>query len=256
MKIKRETTLPALRKENKRLKEELKKKTEMLGAISQVSKTVISGKYLEEILNLIVSMTTQMMNSKICSIMLLDEEKDELRIAATQSLSKAYRDKPPVKVGQSISGRVVKEKRPITVLNVTKEKNYMYPEIAKKEGLVSMLSVPMLFKEQIIGVVNLYTSTEHNFTNEEIQILQTIANQAAIAIENTKLLEESVRTKEALETRKQVERAKGILMEQLKIGESEAYRLIQKKSMDMGKPMKEIAEAVILTQELNPSRPS
>ena len=57
-------------------------------------------------------------------------------------------------MGQSISGRVVKEKRPITVLDVTKEPGFMYPDIAKKEGLVSMLCVPMMIKDRVIGVIN------------------------------------------------------------------------------------------------------
>jgi len=132
-------------------------------------------------------MTAQVMNSKICSIMLLDNKKQELFIAATQSLSEEYTKKPNLKVGQSISGKVIKEKRPITVLDVTREPGYMYPEIAKREGIVSMLSVPMMIKERVIGVINSYTSYEHKFTDEEVKILQAIANQAAVAIESTNL---------------------------------------------------------------------
>ena len=132
-------------------------------------------------------MTAQVMNSKICSIMLLDNKKQELFIAATQSLSEEYTKKPNLKVGQSISGKVIKGKRPITVLDVTREPGYMYPEIAKREGIVSMLSVPMMIKERVIGVINSYTSYEHKFTDEEVKILQAIANQAAVAIESTNL---------------------------------------------------------------------
>lgn len=248
--VKKEKELKISGKEYLRIKKELERKNELLKMVSQVSGTVISGRYLKEILQLIVTMTAEMMNSKICSIMLLDEKKEELNIVATQSLSEAYRNKPPIKIGESISGLAVKEKRPITMINVLKEKNYMYPEIAKKEGLVSMLSVPMIIKDRVIGVVNLYTSFEHQFTEEEIRILQTVANQSAIAIENTKLLEESLAAKEALETRKLIERAKGILMRKNKLSEEESYRLMQKTSMDTGKPMKEIAEAIIVTDSL------
>jgi len=236
--------------ENARIYEETKKKAKQLDVLSEISQTIVSNRYLKEILQLIVTMTAQVMNSKICSIMLLDEKKQELVIAASQSLSQEYLNKPNLKVGQSISGKVVKEKKPITVLDVTKETGYMYPEIAKKEGLVSMLSVPMLIKDRIIGVINSYTSDEHTFTEEEIEILQAIANQAAVAIESTNLTQQILEAKDALETRKLVERAKGILMKQLNLSEEEAHKRIHRTSMDLRKPMRDVAEAIILTSEM------
>ncbi|MEI8013097.1 MAG: ANTAR domain-containing protein, partial [Candidatus Omnitrophota bacterium] len=81
---------------------------------------------------------------------------------------------------------------------------------------------------------------------DEIGVFQMVANQAAVAVENTKLMEESLKAKEALETRKQVERAKGVLMKMQNISEDEAYRLIHKKSMDSCRSMKEIADSILL----------
>ncbi len=236
--------------ENAKNYEEANNKAKQLDFLSLISKTIVSDNYLKEILNLIVTMTAQVMNSKICSIVLLDDKKQELVITATQSLSSEYINKPNLKVGQSITGKAVQEKKPIAVLDVTKEKDYMYKEIAEKEGIVSLLSVPMMIKDKVIGVINIYTDRPHYFTREEINILQSVANQAAVAIENTRLNQELLAAKDALETRKIIERAKGILMKKLNIGEEEAYRMIQKKSMDLRKPMKEIAEAVILVEEL------
>jgi signal transduction protein with GAF and PtsI domain len=195
-------------------------------------------------------MTAQMMNSKICSIMLVDDPTGELRIVATQSLSDAYRRKPSMKIGQSVSGRTVEEQQPIYIPDVTKENGYVYQDLAKREGLCSLLSVPMMVKEKAIGVINSYTSTLHKFVPEEIKILQAIANQAAVAIEHTKLMEKSFEMQEALEVRKLVERAKGHLMESRKLSESEAFRLIQRQSMNLRKSMREIAEAIILAAEL------
>ncbi len=230
--------------------EEAGQKARQLDLLSEVSRTIVSDHYLKEILQLIVAMTAKVMDSKICSIMLLDEKKEELIISATQSLSKDYINKPNLKVGQSISGRAVEEKKPITVINVTKEPGYMYPEVAKKEGIVSLLSVPMLIKDRVIGVINSYTKSEHLFGKEEIDILQAVANQAAVAIENTNLSHEILAAKEALESRKLIERAKGMLMRELGLTEDEAYKKIHKKSMDLRKTMKEIAEAVILASEM------
>ena len=225
------------------------KKIKNIEGISIISSTIVSGKYLDDILSQIVKITADMFNSKICSIMLLDEKKEELVIKATQSLSEEYKNKPPVKVGSSISGLAVKEKKPIFVLDVKKDPRYMYPQIAEKEGLCSMLAVPMIVKDKVIGVLNIYTSEPYEFKEEEIKIIQTIANQAALAIENTRLLEELIATKEALETKKLVDRAKALLMKYRGMSEEEAHRFLQKKSMDLRKPIKEIASAIILAFE-------
>lgn len=215
-----------------------------------ISKSLVSKNYLNEILQLIVTMTASVMQSKICSLMLLDEEKQELSIAATQSLNPDYINKPSVKVGESISGKAVLEKKPITVLDVTKEKNYMFPEIAKKEGIVSMLSVPMFISDRVIGVINSYTTEPHQFTEIEIRMLQVVANQAAVAIENTKLRQENMEAKQALEERKLIDRAKSLLMEKDGLKESDAYKLLQKTSRDHRKSMAEVANAILLAYSL------
>lgn len=231
-------------------RDEVVKKAKQLDLLSEVSRTIVSDYYLKEILQLIVAMTAKVMDSKICSIMLLDEKREELIISATQSLSSDYVNKPNLKVGQSISGKAVSERKPITVLNVTKEPGYTYPDVATKEGIVSLLSVPMMIKDRVIGVINSYTKSEHVFKKEEIGILQAVANQAAVAIENTNLSHEILAAKEALESRKLIERAKGLLMRELSLTEDEAYKKIHKKSMDLRKTMKEIAEAVILASDM------
>jgi AmiR/NasT family two-component response regulator len=108
----------------------------------------------------------------------------------------------------------------------------------------------MMIKDKPIGVINIYTASEHRFAEDEIKVLQSVANQAAVAIENTKLMEEALAAREALEVRKLVERAKGILMKETGMSEDEAYKTIHRKSMDTRKSMREIAEAVILTSEI------
>ena len=236
--------------ENARLYEETKRRANQLEILAGVSKTITSGRYLEEILQLIVTMTAEMMNSKICSIMLLDEKKQELVIEATQSLSEEYINKPPLKVGESISGIVVKKKESLTVLDVTKDPRFKYPKLAKKEGINSMLAVPMMIRDKVAGVICSYTAVEHKFTEDEVNALQSVANQAAVAIENTKLVQETVAAREALETRKLVERAKGILVKESGIKEDDAYKTIHRKSMDTCKPMRQIAEAIILSWEM------
>lgn len=229
---------------------DLKKSKRSFSLLYEVSRVVVSGRYLEEILLLVVELTARLTGSKICSMMILDEKKRDLVIKATQSLSEHYRTKPPIKVGESVSGRAVLYKKPITVLDVSHESDYKYPEIARAEGLKSLISVPMMIKDQVIGVLNCYTVEEHEFTEEETQILVGVANQAALAIENTKLLAEKVAAVENLEIRKKIDRAKGILMGRYKMGEREAYRRIQKQSMEKRRSLREIAEAIIVSEDL------
>lgn len=236
---------------NARLYDEMKKKAMQMDTLSRLSSTITSDRYIEEILNLIVTMTAGMMDTAICSIMLLDKKQRELKIVATQSLSEEYRRKANVKVGESISGKTVKEKKPIAVLDVRVDPNYRFSELAKKEGICSLLSVPMMIKNKVVGVLNSYTSERHYFNKEEINLLQVVANQAAVAMENTSLSKQTSAMQEALETRKAVERAKGILMKQGNASEEEAFRLIQRQSMNNRKTMREVAEAVILTSKIN-----
>ncbi len=223
---------------------------EQIKALSKISKAIASDLYLEDILRLIVVVTAQVMGSNICSLMLIDEKAGELVIRATQSVSEEYNKKPPLKLGEGIAGKVAKENQPMTIKDVTKEKEYKYGNIAKKEGLCSLLCVPLALKGKVIGVINCYTPSPHDFTETEIDVLSSIANQAAVAIENTELLVKSRVIQEELEARKRIERAKGILMKEEGLTEEEAYLKLQKFSMDRRKTMREVAEAIILTSEM------
>ncbi len=221
-----------------------------LEAISTVSRTITSNLYLEDILKLIVTVTAETMNSKICSLMLLDEKKGELVLKATQSMDQIYNTKPNLKVGVGIAGKVALTNKPIAVYDISKEPDYLSKGIAAKAGLVSLLSVPLAVKGKVIGVLNNYTSKPHTFTEDEMSVLATLANQAAIVIENADLMVKTRVVQDELETRKQVERAKGILMRDQGISEEEAFRKIQKQSMDLRKSMKEIAQALIMTDKM------
>lgn len=221
-----------------------------LEAISRVSRTITSNLYLEDILKLIVTVSAEIMNSKICSLSLFDEKTASLTLKATQSMSEAYNKKPPLKIGEGIAGKVARENKPMIVYDISKEPEYKYKDIAKKEGLKSLLCVPLSVKDRVIGVLNNYTSRPHKFTNEEIDVLTTVANQAAIVIENAELMVKTRVIQEELETRKIVEKAKGILMKERGISEEEAFKKVQKQSMDTRRSMREIAEAILLIDKM------
>ena len=230
--------------------ENIESTREIIEALSKIGHAITSDLYLEDILNLIVTVTAEVMHSKICSIMLLDSKKNELVIKATQSMSKEYINKNPLKLGEGIAGKVALENKSAAVYDIIKNDEYKSKDIAKKESLSSMLCIPLNVKGNVIGVLNLYTSEPHNFSDYEINILSTVADAAAIVIENSKLMIETNLIREELESRKLLERAKGIIMRELNITENEAFKKIQKFSMNSRKSMREVSEAIIMSHDM------
>jgi signal transduction protein with GAF and PtsI domain len=223
---------------------------EQIKALSEISKAISSDHYLEDILGLIVTVTANVMDSKICSLWLLNEDTKTLSLEATQSISREYLKERVLRLGEGVVGGVAQEKKPRRVYNVLEDTRFKEKDLARKEGLCSLLSVPMVVRGRVIGVLNCYTSYPHHYTDTEEAILITVANQAAICIDNTELMVKTKVIQEELETRKLVERAKGILMKESKLDEAEAFRRIRKKSMDNRRSMREVAEAIILAHEI------
>ncbi len=218
--------------------------------LSRISKAITSELYLEDLLKLIVTLTANTMRAKICSLWVLDEKSGKLTIRATQAMSKEYLRERSLKVGEGVVGMVAKEKNPVVIENVLESASYKEKKLAEKEKLVSMLSVPMMIKKRVIGVVNCYTTAQYKFSKSDIILLSAVANQAAVAIENTELLVKTKVVREELEARKKIEKAKGLLMQEQGLSEEEAYNLVRKSSMDKRMHMKEIAEAIILSHDI------
>jgi signal transduction histidine kinase/putative methionine-R-sulfoxide reductase with GAF domain len=164
-------------------------KSKEINALLEISKAIASDLYLEDVLRLIVTVTANLMDSKICSLWILDEKDQKLKLKATQSISEEYLKERSLAMGEGVVGHVALRNQPMAILNVIKEPLYKEKELAKKEGLVSMLSVPMCIKDRVIGVINCYTSYPHSFSKSEEEMLTTVANQAAICIENSGLME-------------------------------------------------------------------
>ncbi|TMJ00671.1 MAG: GAF domain-containing protein [Bacillati bacterium ANGP1] len=174
-----------------------------LSTLAEVSQTVTSPLYLEEILRLILEMAARMLDAKMCSLMLIDETTGELVIAAAQSAGHAYLNRPRLKVGEGITGLVARQARAIAVFDVLAEPRFLAKEMAEQEGLRALLSVPLVVRDKTIGVVNCYKASPHRFTEAETTLLTTLANQTALAIENANLVVRSAvhhRVKNNLQT--------------------------------------------------------
>ena len=224
------------------------KKVELLAA---VGRTITTESYLDRILQVISEMVAETFDSPVCSIMIVDEDKQELSIKAARCSSPEYLQKGPIKIADSLIGRVVRERQLVTVPDVSVEKSYKYPELARRSGLTSLLSVPLLAGVKVIGTLNIYTNDRRIFTPEEIGFAQAVAGQAALAFENARLISETLEMKRTLEARKVIERAKGILQHRHGVTEEQAYLDLRSESRRLRRPMRDLAEAIILAEELH-----
>src|SRR5947199_4078171 len=224
------------------------KKVELLAAVGH---TISTEGYLDRILQVISEMVAETFDSPVCSIMIVDEDKQVLSIKAARCSSPEYLQKLPVKIQDSLIGRVVRERQLVTVPDVAAEKSYKYPELARRSGLASLLSVPLLIGQKVIGTLNIYTSEPRSFTPEEVGFAKAVASQAALASENARLISESLEMKHTLEARKIIERAKGILQHRHSISEEQAYLDLRSESRRLRRPMRDLAEAIVLAEELH-----
>lgn len=164
-------------------------KTQYYNALYQITKTITSTLDLDEVLKLIVENTTKAMEVKACSIRLIDEDKKTLRIVAAYGLSKDYLKKGPVEIDKSPLDAEVLKGNIVKIKDATTDPRFQYPEEAKKEGIRSVLCVPLQLKDRVIGVMRVYTDKTHNFSKGEVDFLTALASSAAIAIENARFYE-------------------------------------------------------------------
>lgn len=223
---------------------------EQIRALTEISKAITSDLYLDDILKLVVTVTAEVMDSKICSLWILDERQKVLKLRATQTISKEYLKERSLRLGEGVVGHVARTRQAMVIRNVLAEPKYKEKDLARKEGLTSMLSVPLVVKDKVIGVINAYSQTPHDYSPTEVNLLIAVANQAAVAIENTELMVKTRVIQEELEARKLVERAKEVLMARKGLTAAEAFRRIQKQSMNTRRSMREIAEAILLAEEI------
>jgi two-component sensor histidine kinase len=168
--------------------ERLERQASQVATLSEISRTLTGNLYLEEVLQLLVNMTAQTLGYKVVTVLLLDEERGELVLKATQAESEEYRQKPPLRVGESIAGRAVAENRILVIPDVQAHPDYRFPDIAQRVGLHSMVCVPLRVRERVIGALNCYTDHPHLFTDEELSTLEAVANHAALAIDHARLM--------------------------------------------------------------------
>jgi len=180
------------------LYEQLRLKAGLFQSLASVSQTINSTLNLDDALRVITRESCILMRAKVCSLKLLDDSREFLDLRASYGAGQAYLSQPRLNVEESLLGIVVRRKKPIQVANVQLSSRYQSVEVARQEGLVALLSVPLLFAGEAIGALSVYTGQPYSFSNEEIGILSALAELSAIAIEKARLYERVVDVEEQL----------------------------------------------------------
>ncbi len=222
-------------------------------ALTDISRAITSDLFIEDLLKLIVMVTAKVTGVEICSLWIVNEEEKppKIRLKATQSISPDYIKDRALNLDEGVVGFVVTHKKPLILKDVLESDRFKEKDMARKLGLVSMVGIPLIAKEEkVIGVLNCFTATPHDFSETEVNLLRAVANQSAIAIVNTELMVKTRVIQEELEARKKIEQAKEVLMHNRRMTGDEAYGWIRKRSMDSRKSIREVAEAVVLSNEI------
>ena len=180
------------------LYEQVRLKARLFESLASVSRTINSTVNLDDALSVITREACVLMQAKMCSLMLLDESREWIELRASFGAGEAYINRPRLSVEESLLGIVVRRKKPLQVANVQVSSRYQSVEVAQREGLVALLSVPLLYGGQAIGTLSVYTGQPYSFSNEEIHILSALAELSAIAIQKARLYERVVDVEELL----------------------------------------------------------
>lgn len=170
---------------NAKLYEARSRELNLLRGMLEVSKAINSALDVKKVLQLLVKTATTSLDAKAAAVRLLDEKRQSLELVASYGLSDRYVNKGPVKPDKSISEAMTG--KAVSIYDVASDPGATYTKEAAEEGVKSILSVPISLKGKIIGVLRIYTSEFRDFADEEVTFLSSLAEQAALAMENARL---------------------------------------------------------------------
>jgi uroporphyrinogen-III synthase len=207
-----------------------------------------------EVLKEVIEFATSVVKCDSCFVYIL--EGHDLVLRASKNPHPEAVDRLKLKLGQGITGWVAEHREPVVVSqDASGDRRFQRFNELPEDRFEAFLSVPILSRSQLVGVINLQNLAVHAYSDREVTLISTIGLLVGAEVERARLENENSLLQGKLETRTFVERAKGILQRDLKLGEDQAYRLMQRESQQRRKSMREIAEAVIVSDDLKASRP-
>src|SRR5579863_2262194 len=217
--------------------------------LHEISVRLNASDGFHEVLSRVVDFASALVKCDSCLIYVL--EGDELVLRASKSPHPDVVDRLKLRVGQGITGWVAEHLEPVAISEkAAQDPRFQFFHELPEDSYEAFLSVPIMCRGGVVGVINLQHRQPHVHRKREIRIISTIGFLVGAEIERARLEEANCTLTEQLKSRKVVERAKGILQRDLGLSEEQAYLALQRQSRQTRKPMKAIAEAVILSDEL------
>jgi signal transduction protein with GAF and PtsI domain len=218
--------------------------------LHEISSRMAAADPLHDVLSLVVTFVSTLVQCDSCFIYVLEQE-DELVLRASKNPHPDVVDRLKLRVGQGITGWVAEHRQPVAVARTAfADPRFQVFNELPEDRYEAFLSVPVLSRGRLVAVINVQHRQPHEHTRREIQVISTIGFLVGAEIETARLETENSALSEQLAARKVVDRAKGILQRDLGITEEEAYLTIQRQSRQRRRTKKEIAEAIIIGDEL------
>lgn len=233
--------------------------TSQVALLHRISSIVSSELSLDEMLGEIVGLTVQVTGCDACLVYLIERETNEIVLRASQVPHQVDLGNIRMKMGEGVTGWVVEHQSVVALpSNAAADARFKRFQALVEDTYEALLSVPLLSGGEVIGVINVHHREPHSHSTDEVALLTFVGEQmggaiakSVLAEENARLLEESAEMRRQLETRKLVERAKGILQHRHSLTEEEAYLRLRNESRRLRRPMRELAEAIILAEDLS-----
>lgn len=217
--------------------------------LHEIGSRLAAADPLHTVLTRVVQLATSLVRADSCFVYVL--EGTDLVLRASKTPHPDVIDSLKLRIGQGITGWVAEHREPVAVATrASQDPRFQVFSDLPEDRFEAFLSVPILSRGKLVGVINLQHQKPHEHTDREIQIVSMVGFLVGSEIEAARLEAENSQLTERLEERKVVDRAKGILQRDLGISEEEAYLTIQKQSRQRRRTKREIAEAVLLADEL------
>jgi uroporphyrinogen-III synthase len=224
-----------------------------IDVLHEIGSRIAAAGPLQEVLSRVVQVASSLVQCDSCFVYVLEDDTLVLRASKTPHPDDV--DRLRLRVGEGITGWVAEHRQPVAVeRHAFEDPRFQRFNELPEDRYEAFLSVPVLSRGKLVGVINIQHRQPHDHSRREVQLISTIGFLVGAEIEMARLEVENTQLSERLETRKVLDRAKGILQRDLGFTEEEAYLAIQRQSRQRRKTKREIAEAIVLAEELRRGR--
>lgn len=207
-----------------------------------------SGEF-HEVLERVVEFATALVKCDSCLIYVLEGE--DLVLRASKNAHPDVVGRLKLRVGQGVTGWVAEHHEPVAITErAAQDPRFQFFHELPEDSYEAFLAVPLMCRGRLVGAINLQHRLPHCYKKKEIRLISAIGILVGSEIELARMEQVNSQLTDQLQTRKVVERAKGILQRELGLSEEQAYLALQRQSRQKRKPMREISEAVILSEEV------